>query len=101
MEAKHELPEPILPSWTAMINSAGKPVGPMKVRPISVLSVIYRLYSKARLSTLEEWLAKALPECIWSYIPGRDVRKPLMELASRIETSQKPMAGGGHDPPFP
>ena len=28
---------------------------------------------------------------IWSYIPGRDVRSPLMSLASRIENSQKPM----------
>ena len=96
MEGAHDLPDPILSSWIAMINSAGKPVGPMKVRPISVLSVIYRLYAKARLSTLEGWLAGALPKSFWSYIPGRDVRKPLLELASRIEASQLPMAGG-HD----
>ena len=91
MEQKHELPDPILSSWTAMINSSGKPVAPMKVRPISVLSVVYRLYAKSRLSTLEDWLDKALPPCIWSYIPGRDVRSPLMSLASRIENSHKPM----------
>ena len=91
MEQKHELPDSLLSSWTAMINSSGKPVSPMKVRPISVLSVVYRLYAKSRLSTLEDWLDKALPPCIWSYIPGRDVRSPLMSLASRIENSQKPM----------
>ena len=91
MEQQHELPDSLLSSWTAMINTSGKPVSPMKVRPISVLSVVYRLYAKSRLSTLEDWLDKALPPCIWSYIPGRDVRSPLMSLASRIENSQKPM----------
>ena len=66
----------------------------MKVRPISILSVPYRLYAKARLATLEGWLSESLPGCVWSYIPGQDVRVPLMNLASRIERSQKPMATG-------
>ena len=81
-------PEPLLTTWVSLIHAGDLDAAPLKHRPISLLSNIVRIYAKTRLSDLADWLGKTMPPEIQSYIPGRDVRKRLVEMSVQAELLQ-------------
>ena len=55
------------------------------LRPISVLSCIYRLYTSARVGQLQEWATATFPVTIQSFIGGRSAERATLRLAELIE----------------
>ena len=60
MEKTQQIPEAMLQSWTSLIGGE-KPVAPLKLRPIAVLSSAWRIYAAIRYQTLSPWLARSSP----------------------------------------
>ena len=85
METTSKFPLVLTRAWVAMITDKHGPQPPLKMRPISVMSSLYRLYGKCRLALLQPWLARRLPEEISSYVAGRDFRKDAATLAAEVE----------------
>ena len=73
MEKTQQIPEAMLQSWTSLIGGE-KPVAPLKLRPIAVLSSTWRIYAAIRYQTLSPWLHEVLPTTLHAYIQGRGVQ---------------------------
>ena len=85
IEEAEQFPKVMMSSWVAMISDKKGPLPPLKMRPINVLSSLYRLYGKCRLTLLQPWLNQQLPENISSYVAGRDFRRDAVLLAAEVE----------------
>ena len=86
IEKMGSFPSSMLRSWTSMIPKSPEPQSPTSLRPIAVLSALYRLYASARQSTLSAWFAEVCPEEILSYLPGRSTTDAALYISTRVET---------------
>ena len=59
---------------------------PAKTRPITVLSLIYRWWSKVVTSQVLQHWAKHLPEYIVGFIPGRSPQNEMIKIQHELET---------------
>ena len=48
------------------INSEGQVESPMDMRPITVLSALYRCWSRTRCRQLKPWLLRVLPDEVFA-----------------------------------
>ena len=86
VEKLGSFPSSMLRSWTSMIPKSPEPQPPTSLRPIAVLSALYRLYASARQATLSSWFAEVCPEEILSYLPGRSTTDAALYISTRVET---------------
>ena len=82
------LPYLICQSWTALIGGEGVVPTATKLRPISTLSCVYKIYMASRLMSIRTWLDGVFPPCICSYLTQRDARANMMQVLKRVEQSQ-------------
>ena len=88
IEMENKLPPAWLRSWTALIQPQEEPVAPTKLRPISILSCLWRLYATTRYQALGAWLTTTMPPQLYAYIPFRSAEQAAMQLAIHIEQTQ-------------
>ena len=85
MEAQGTLPTAMSTSWTALTSKTRDAVPPGKLRPIAVLSCLWRLYGMARLNTLSAHLQDVFPSNLFSYVAGRSALQAALSITERIE----------------
>ena len=84
MEKMQQISEAMLQSWTSLIGGE-RPVAPLKLRPIAVLSSAWRIYAAIRYQTLTPWLHEVLPTTLHAYIQGRGVQTATSDLIAKLE----------------
>ena len=86
MEEVGVVPSSMRTSWTALTSSSPEPIPALKLRPIAVLSAVWRAYGMTRLNLLSPYLIDFFPESICAYLPNRSAQKAairVMQLAER------------------
>ena len=66
---------------------------PLKLRPISILSAVYKVYMGVHLGDLGPWLEDTFPKEICSYLKNRDARDNMMEVMADVESAQATETG--------
>ena len=59
-------PDGLLDAYIAMIPKTDGDATPLGQRPLSVLSVVYRIWASARMVQLEEWFRSWVPDSVFS-----------------------------------
>ncbi|CAE8623234.1 unnamed protein product [Polarella glacialis] len=90
------------PLECAMVSLISKGAGcePNDLRPITVMSVVYRVWAIRRLQNLRTWQEKWASEAQFAYRSGRSPLEPLWHLSLQIESSlleDKPLYGISFD----
>ena len=65
-ECQGRIPVDLAHSWTALIPPEELPCTPLKLRPIAILPVLWRIWAKAYLQELQPWLQEVMPPTIHS-----------------------------------
>ena len=84
-ETATRLPKGMTPAWMAIVPKSPKPSPPLSVRPISILSSVYRLYASARTSQLQDWARGAFHEWQKAYVRGRSPKEQLARLSHLMD----------------
>lgn len=92
-----------MPSWmmtakTIALAKVENAVHPQKTRPITVLSLLYRLWGRCMTQQILQAWTKILPKSCTGFLPGRDPHWMIYELQVRLERShhnlqEHPMGG--------
>ena len=82
------IPLDLTHSWTALIPPDQLPCAPLKMRPIAILPVLWRLWAKAYLEELHLWLQEVMPTTIHSYMKNRSAASAATLLAAKVEQAQ-------------
>ena len=90
------MPSIVKQSWTALI-AGPEPARALKLRPIALLSTIWRLYATVRYKTIAPWVDKVLPDCMHAYVEGRSTHTALGPLLRDIEETQQQRHGGKNE----
>ena len=80
MEERGQAPSPMVAGWLADLAKSEAPASPIAVRPISILSIVWRVYTSARAHALQEWAKEAFAKSQYAYIAGRDYQRALVDL---------------------
>ena len=64
-------PDGLIDAYIAMIPKADGDATPLGQRPLSVLPVVYRIWSSARMIQLEAWFRLWVPDSVFSAGGGR------------------------------
>ena len=86
-------PEAVLDGVVSMIPKADGDATPLGQRPLTVLSVFYRVWAAARLGHLLPWVKGWLPDCVFSQ--GVTVVPPSMRGMLRPLRSKRLWSRGG------
>ena len=73
------------PAWMAMVPKGSKPGPPLSVRPISILSSVYRLYASARTNQLQGWARGAFHNWQKAYVRGRSPKAQVARLSHLMD----------------
>ena len=87
-EGQGRIPVDLTHSWTALIPPEELPCAPLKLRPIAILPVLWRIWAKAYLQELQPWLQEAMPPTIHSYMKQRSAASAATRLAAKVENIQ-------------
>ena len=92
-EAEHQgrLPRDMVEGWMALVPKSKEASSPLAVRPISILSCVYRAYASLRASQLQPWAGVAYHEWQQAFIQGRSPRRHLSSLNLMLDEAK---AGG-------
>eukprot|EP00971_Amphidinium_carterae_P215225 4271580-Amphidinium_carterae.2 len=85
MEAEQVVPEALSSGWVCAIPKVGSVSGALNVRPITILSLIHRLWSGVRFTHLQDWMAKVLHDSQSAYRSGRSVKKEIHQILSHLD----------------
>eukprot|EP00971_Amphidinium_carterae_P284515 5648546-Amphidinium_carterae.2 len=77
METEQLVPEPLQTGWIAPVPKLGSVSGALSIRPITLLSLIHRVWSGVRYTHLQSWMSEVLHESQSAYRPGRSSKKVL------------------------
>eukprot|EP00660_Eupelagonema_oceanica_P019121 gene19121-biopygen9988 len=77
-------PKALMRSLITLIPK-GEGAEPLKMRPISVMSAVYRLWASARLRTMIEWQERWAAKGQRGYRPGQGTEDLYWDLALRLE----------------
>ena len=80
MEERGQAPSSMVAGWLADLAKSEAPASPIAVRPISILSIVWRVYTSARAHALQEWAKDAFVKSQYAYIAGRDYQRALIDL---------------------
>ena len=94
MESQGRVPDAMRTSWTALTSKTASPAPPEKLRPIAVLSAVWRLYGMARLAEMREQILDIMPPQIHAYVPGRSAEKAAMGIIEQLERAKYAAAVG-------
>lgn len=103
IEAGAEWPRGLLYAITALLAKAGQDpltAGPLKQRPVTVASVLYRRYSSLRYKHLCAWMEKWLHPNFRGGVPGGECRDLTLEVGLDLEEAaleQEPLWGMNED----
>ena len=76
------------------LSKPGKPAGELgSLRPISIGSAVYRMWSATRIRQLGPWLRRRFPNQVHGALPGRGVHSALLEPLAEIEVAQRSPQG--------
>ena len=84
-EAQGRLPQAATDAWMALIPKGVEPSPPIGVRPITILSTVYRVYASTRAAQLQQWAQLAYHEWQYAFIKGRSARKQLSKLGLALD----------------
>jgi hypothetical protein len=90
IEAGAPWPDTLLYAIIAMLAKKGQDpllAGPLKQRPVSVASVLYRAYSSLRYRHLCPWMASWIHENFRGGVPGGDCKDLTIEMGLDIESA--------------
>ena len=85
MEQLGEVPESMRTSWTALTSSSPDPILVLKLRPIAVLSAVWRVYGMTRLNLMTPYLIDFFPEVICAYLPNRSAQRAAIKIVQMAE----------------
>ena len=77
--------EGLLDAYIAKIPQADGDATPLGQRPLTVLTVVYRIWASARMVQLEEWFRSWVPDSVYSAGGGRSLVKAWFSTALDIE----------------
>ena len=90
--------QPFPTKWLVAITiPLGKEIGahsPAKTRPITVLSLLYRLWSKVVTSQILQHWSRHLPGYIVGFIPGRSPQNEMVKIQHEFEVSHSKFETG-------
>ena len=86
-EQRHRLPCDLTDSWMALIAKTSDPGKPTAIRPISVLSAIYRSWASLRTTHLQRWAQSTYHPWQLAFVKGRSPRKQLSTLSIMLDRS--------------
>eukprot|EP00971_Amphidinium_carterae_P272328 5404510-Amphidinium_carterae.1 len=89
-ESTGSWPTSLLDGVTTLIPKDAAAQLPLKLRPISVLSCIYRCWASHRVQDLSEWLQEVMPVHFQAYLKGRSAKTAAARLALLMEEHQLP-----------
>ena len=81
-------PQAMRHTWVAMLAPNEAPAA-FKMRPISLLPSIYRLWGRAVLDRAASWMAQVLPDGVHAYRPQHSAKKAMAALMSRYYRDMK------------
>ena len=87
MEDRGQAPCTMVAGWPADVPKSAAPSSPIAVRPLSILSIVWRVYTSARAHALQEWEKDAFAKSQYAYIVGRDYQKALVNLQLLMDTA--------------
>ena len=86
MEERGQAPSSMVAGWLADLAKSEAPAPPIAVRPIPILSIVWRVYTSARAHDLQEWAKEAFAKSQYAYIAGRDYQRALVDLQLLMDT---------------
>ena len=96
-ETQGYFPTSMLRSWTCMIPKSMEAQAPTSLRPIAVLSALYRLYASARQASLSGWFSEVCPEEILSYLPKRSTAQAAIKISMQVEEVREKRQRGARE----
>ena len=78
-------PDGLLDAYITMIPKVDGDATPLGQRPLTVLPVVYRIWTSARMVQLEPWLKEWVPSCVFSAGSGRSSVQAWFTTALDIE----------------
>ena len=88
-EHHHRLPVDLTNSWMALIAKTNEPGKPTSIRPISVLSTVYRSWASLRACHLQTWAQATYHPWQLAFVKGRTPRKQLALLSVTLDRARK------------
>ena len=85
MEQLNYMPANLAAFWMALVPKNDQPTEPLGIRPISILSVLYRGYATVRAAQVQPWAQAVLHPAQLAYIKGRQVQPALTKLATDMD----------------
>ena len=96
MEERGQAPSSMVAGWLADVAKSDVPASPISVRPISILSIVWRVYTSARAQALQEWAKEAFDKSQYAHIAGRDYQRALVDLQLLMDTAHADPAAALH-----
>ena len=88
MEQAGYMPETLAAFWFAMVPKGAEPSGVLSIRPISILSVLYRSYASVRAGHVQQWAQEVLHPAQVAYVRGRQVQPVLAHLNAEVDKAE-------------
>ena len=85
MEHRQQIPEILAASWTALLEPTKKGGSPLDMRPISILSTVWRVFASAKCRQLQPWAGAVLPKQMAAYLKGRSTFDVTLRLGADID----------------
>ena len=81
-------PQQLMEAFTSLIpkDETVQDIRPIDFRPITVLSSIYRLYAKARFSSLLQWQEQWVTESVFGCRPGHSADNMAFQISMDLES---------------
>ena len=84
-EDRGRWPRRILETYVSLIPKDPEKMGPADLRPISVTSVVYRLWAAHRLSEVMQWQETWIHESVRGFRPHSGTEDVLAQVSLRLE----------------
>ena len=85
MEQQGYMPTSLAAFWLALVPKGLEPSSVLSIRPISILSVLYRSYAAVRAAHVQPWAREVLHPAQLAYIRGRQVQPVLTQLNAEMD----------------
>ena len=87
-EAQCRVPAIMTATWSALPPPAKIPAMPLDLRPIAVVSVVWRAYASCRCKTLQNWMDDGMPQQLYAYRRDRSSVQVVLKLGKAIDLAR-------------
>eukprot|EP00971_Amphidinium_carterae_P292446 5805327-Amphidinium_carterae.1 len=92
MELNGEMPAPLMKGWSRPIPKVGYTAEVLGIRPITILSLVHRVWSSIRFHHLQDWAEQVLHRSQSAFRKGRsaklEIHKLVMALNARVQANR-------------